>query len=176
MTRRDARNSTFAIGRLSLGDRHIVEVTGTNAQLVAVDAKTVLNRQWAGVEHPRWRLGGLRPRPFASQWGAPFGSWQVIVPAGQSVEIELAGTDFSIAYADQPQGGVMRVEVDGREVLRQPTNEPFTDAAGRRLFMENRRGIRGLPDGLHAIRVTADGGEVLLLGGFSYDTRAARAR
>ena len=35
MARRDPRNSTFSTGKLTLGDRHIVEVTGTNAQLSA---------------------------------------------------------------------------------------------------------------------------------------------
>ncbi len=174
-TKYDPRNSTFAIGRLALGDRHIVEVTGTNAQLVAVDAKTALNRQWVGVESSRWLLGGLKPQPFVSQWGAPFGPQQMIVPAGRSAEIELVGTDFSVAYADQPQGGVLRVEVDGLERLKQPTNESFADAAGQKLFMENRKGICGLAYGLHTIRITAVDKAVVLLGVFSYDTRANRA-
>lgn len=175
MTRRDPRNSTFAIGRLSLGDRHVIEVVGTGAQLVAADAKTALNRQWVGVESPRWKLNGLKPQPFASAWGAPYGSQQVIIPAGQSVEIDLPGTDFSVAYVDQPQGGLARTEINGQERLKQATHESFTDATGRQLFLENRKGIRGLTYGLHAIRITAVEKPVALLGIFSYDTRANRA-
>ena len=40
--------------------------------------------------------------------------------------------------------------------------------------MEDRKGIRGLPYGLHLLRVTAAEGPVSLLGIFSYDTRANR--
>jgi hypothetical protein len=175
MAKRDVRNSTFATGALALGDRHVVEVTGKEARLVAVDAKSVPGRQWIGVESPRWQLAALRPEPFASQWGAPYGTRQVRIPAGRSVTIELPGTDFSLAYLDQAAGGTLRVAIDGRDTLRQPANVAFTDAGGNPLYMENRRGIRGLPYGLHAIRVTADGGPVALLGIFSYDTRPNRA-
>ncbi|MBM4082506.1 MAG: hypothetical protein FJ278_22565, partial [Planctomycetes bacterium] len=70
-TQRDTRHATFAGGRFSLGDRHIVEVGGTEARMFAVDAKTIPDRQWMGVESPRWskaepktrrggRLGALR--------------------------------------------------------------------------------------------------------------------
>jgi hypothetical protein len=140
-----------------------------------VDAKTVPDRQWVGVESPRWNRSGLRVEPFASQWGAPYGARQVRIPSGRSVEIALPGTDFSVAYTDQRDGGTLRVEIDGRDALRAPTNVPFTTAAGERLSMENRKGIRGLAYGLHVLRITADAGPVALLGVFSYDTRANRA-
>ena len=175
MAKRDIRNSTFAIGRLSLGDRHIVEVTGAEAKLVAVDAKTALNRQWTGVESQRWRLGALKAQAFASQWGAPYGAQQVVLPAGSSAEIELPGTFFSVAYADQAQGGRIVVEVDARESLREATNAPFSTAAGEQLFIENRKGVGMVAYGMHAVKVSADGGPVALLGVFSYDTRPNRA-
>lgn len=175
MGARDVRNSTFATGKLTFGDRHIVEVTGTEARLVAVDAKTVPNRQWIGVESLRWHLGSLRPHAFASEWGAPYGSRQVLIPAGQSVEIELPGTYYSVAYADQPNGGTLRVEVDGRECLSQPTNVAFKNAKGDQLFLENRKGIRQLPYGMHTLRIAAANDPVALLGLFSYDTRANRS-
>jgi hypothetical protein len=173
---RDVRNSTWAVGRLSLGDRHIVEVGGKDARLIAVDAKRVPGREWVGVESPRWRLGGLRTQAFASEWGAPYGSRQVLLPAGQSVEIDLPGTDFSIAYVDQAEGGTLRVEVDGVERLLQPTNVAFTASNGEALYLENRRGILGIPYGLHTIRVTALERPAALLGVFSYDTRPNRSR
>jgi hypothetical protein len=173
-TRRDVRNSTFAAGRLSLGDRHIVEVAGGDARLAAVDAKTALERQWTGVDSPRWRLGELKTEAFASEWGAPFGASQVVIPAGHSVEIELAGTDFSVAYIDREQGGTLQVEVDGKRLLETPTNVPFITAAGESAYLENRRGIRGLAFGAHALRITAAERGVALLGVFSYDTRANR--
>jgi hypothetical protein len=143
--------------------------------MFAVDAKTVPDRQWVGVESPRWRLGALRPQPFDSQWGAPFGAWQARVPAGQSVETEVAGTFLSIAYVDRPDGGMMGVEVNGKAILRQPTNVPFRTASGEELMLENRKGIGPLPYGLHSVRVAAINGPAALLGLFSYDTRSNRA-
>ena len=190
--RRDVRNSTFAMGRLTLGDRHIVEVTGTDARFTAVDAKTVPGRQWVGVESPRWQEPGktlevfvngkpaaarpsdLADKAFASEWGAPYGTRQVLLPAGRFLEIEVPGTDFSVAYADAENGGILRVEVDGAERLVQPTNVPFTTAAEEKVYMENRKGIRGLPYGMHRVRVTAVDGPVTLLGLFTYDTRPNR--
>lgn len=173
-TVRDIRNSTFATGKLSLGDRHIVEVSGTEARIVAADSKVVLNRQWVGVDSTRWRLGDLKPQPFASQWGAPYGSMQVAVPAGKSVEIELPGTDISIAYVDQANGGALKVDVDGRECLNQPTNVPFKNTKGEQVFLENRKGVLHLPYGVHTLRLTATGNPVVLLGVFAYDTRPNR--
>lgn len=175
MTRRDVRNSTFVIGKLSPGDRHIVEVAGSESRMMAVDAKTALNRQWTGAESPRWRLGDLRAKPFASQWGEPYGARQVEIPAGKSVEIELAGTLLSVAYVDRPGGGTLAVQVDGRDSLRQPTSVAFRTIAGENLMMENRRGIGSLAYGMHSVRIGAIGGPVALLGVFAYDTRANRA-
>lgn len=174
MVGRDLRNSTFATGRLSLGDRHIVEVTGSEAKLVAVDSKVVPNRQWIGVESRRWRLADLKPQAFLSQWGAPFGTMQVVLAAGQSVDIDVPGTDFSVSYVDQANGGEMRVEVDGREVLHQETNVPVKIAGAEPLYFENRKGLLHFAYGLHTVRVTAGKGAVTLLGIFSYDTRSNR--
>jgi hypothetical protein len=173
--RRDVRNSTFTTGKLSLGDRHIVEVAGNAARLLAVDAKTALNRQWIGAESRLWRPGNLRARPFSSQWGAPFGSHQVEITEEKSVEVDVVGTFLSIAYADQSAGGTLTVHVDGRESLCQPTNVPFRTVAGEDLMMENRRGIGPLAYGVHSVRIKATGGPVALLGVFTYDTRANRA-
>ena len=175
MTRRDNRNSTFATGQLTLGDRHVVEVSGSNSRLVAVDAKSAVSRRWVGVERSAWQRGDLKSRPFNSQWGAPYGSHQLILPAGSFVEIDLSGTDFSVAFADQPGGGTLKVDADGQEALSYSTSTPFLMAGGTREFMENRRGIRDLAYGLHTLRVRAVGGPVALLGVFSYDTRANRS-
>ena len=65
--------------------------------------------------------------------------------------------------------------MDAREALRQPTNVPFRTVQGEMLLMENRRGIGPFPYGLHSVRLTAVGGSVVVLGVFSYDTRANRA-
>jgi hypothetical protein len=175
LARRDVRNSTFALGLLSLGDRHVVEVTGTDARLVAADCKVIVGRQWIGAESPRWTLGTLHPQAFASDWGAPYGSQQVVIPANGSVEIDFPGTDFSVAYVDRPGGGRLRVQVDGRDALDEPTDRPFTTAGGEKRFLENRKGIRHLPYGQHWIRVKAEEGPVALLGLFSYDTRCNRS-
>lgn len=173
--RRDLRNSSFATGLLSLGDRHVLEVTGTDAQITAVDAKTVSGRQFVGVDSPRWKLATRKPEPFVSEWGAPYGSRVVVLAAGESAEIDLAGTDFSVAYADQPNAGVLRAEVDGELGLTTATNVQFTTAAGTKIYMENRKALHGKGYGGHSIRITALGGPVALLGVFSYDLRSNRA-
>jgi hypothetical protein len=167
--RQNNRNSSFAIGRLSLGDRHVLETV--NGKIVAVDAKTVLNRQWVGVESPRWQLFGARPTNYKSEWGAPYGSRQVVLAPGRTVELEVAATDISVAYVDQANGGTMNVFVDGAQKLSQPTNEALTMGEGK-AYLENRRGIRGLPYGMHRVKIQAVGRPVTLLGVFTYDTRA----
>ncbi len=172
--RRDLRNSTFAVGKLSLGDRHIVEVTGKDAKLATVDSKSVPGRRRAGVDSRLWTLGALRPEPFQSAWGAPYGATQVVLPDGGEASIELPGTLFSIAWVDDAAGGTLRLEIDGLPGLEQPTNAAFTDAAGQAQYLENRKAAPPVPYGLHRLKVTAAGGPVRLLGVFAYDTRASR--
>jgi hypothetical protein len=170
---RDSRNSTFATGRLSLGDRHIIEVTGKESAFVAVDSKTALNRQWLGAASPRWKLPA-KPEPFVSEWGAPYGDAAVQIPAGAEATTDFVGTDLSIAYADGTDGGDLIVLVDGLERLHTVTNQVFTDATNQPLYLENRKGIRGLGYGWHRVQVKAVGKPVRLLGAFTYDTRANR--
>jgi len=174
MTRRDLRNSTFALGNLALGDRHIVEVTGAETKFVAVDCKTPINRRWIGVESSSWQRGDLRPAEFTSAVGGPCGGRQLVLPPDKTVAIDVLGTDLSLAYADTPAGGTLVVEVAGRPPLEIATDAPFETAAGEKLYLENRRGIRGLPWGVHALRVKARGGPATLLGVFAYDTRSNR--
>ncbi|MBX7207213.1 MAG: SGNH/GDSL hydrolase family protein [Verrucomicrobiaceae bacterium] len=174
MRARDHRNSTFATGVLCLGDRHIVEVTGTGSAFVAADSKTALYRQWFPVTSPRWKLPG-KPGPFASDWGAPYGDAQVKLAPETEATTDFVGTDISIAYVDAADGGEIVALVDGQEMLRTATNQPFTDAAGNTLHMENRKGIRGLPYGWHTVQVKAAGKPVRLLGAFVYDTRSNRS-
>jgi hypothetical protein len=76
---------------------------------------------------------------------------------------------------DRPQGGQLAVEVDGSPALRVATNVPFAAADGRRLFLENRKGTRWFPYGMHVLRVRAVEGPVALLGAFAYDTRSNRS-
>lgn len=170
---RDNRNSTFATGQLSLGDRHIIEATGKESAFVADDSKSALNRQWQPVTSPRWKLPG-KPEPFASEWGAPFGNAAVKLAPGSDASTDFIGTDLSVAFADAADGGDLIVLVDGKDVLRAATNQPFTDAAGKALFMENRKGIRDLAYGWHNVQIKAEGKPVRLLGAFTYDTRPNR--
>lgn len=169
---RNPRNSVFAIGRLSLGDRHVVEVKGAEARIIAVDAKTALNRTWHGVESKSWRLHDLRVETFSSAWGAPYGTAQVALPPGLPVKLRWVGTDCSVAWAPEPGAGTLVARVDGSERLRERAGVPFTLASGRQAFLENRRGVRGLPYGVHELELEAVGGPVAVLGAFSYDTRA----
>ncbi|MDB6140401.1 MAG: hypothetical protein JWO94_3473 [Verrucomicrobiaceae bacterium] len=174
MKARDNRNSTFAKGRLSFGDRHIVEVTGTDSALIAVDSKAALNRQWTAINSPRWNLPA-KPEPFASEWGGPYGDHQAVIAAGKAASMAFTGTDLSVAYVDAAEGGELVVLVDEVEKLRIAAREPFTDGSGKALYMENRKGIRGLAYGWHQVQVKAEGGAVRLLGAFTYDTRPNRS-
>jgi hypothetical protein len=179
------RNSLFRHGRCVLGDRHVLELGGSAAELTYVDAKICPNRQFYDVRNSLWRAcaadeGGKPPAAvpppthYESSWGAPYGAHERAMPSGTALEIELVGTDLSIAYVDDPDGGILRVAVDGRERLRQETDVPFTDQRGEKHFMENRKGVRALPFGMHTVRVAAEGGTVRLLGVFTYDSRPNR--
>jgi hypothetical protein len=177
--KRDLWNSSFVHGKLTLGDRHIVEVVGEDVKLVALDSKVCLKREWIGVESERWKRGGAGgklPAPeavdFQSEWGAPFGAKKVELAAGQAVELEVQGTDFSVAYVDRKDGGTLRVTVDGEVKLEVGTDVAFVDAAKKEWWMENRKGIRGLPFKKHKVRVEAVGGGVSLLGLVAYDGRS----
>lgn len=168
---RDLRNSLFRYGRCRLGDRHILELAGKGARLTYVDAKQCPGRRYLGVDYPRWELHGNRITPFASQWGAPFGSRQVVLQPGAGIGIEVVCTDLSVAYVDSSNGGTLRVWVDGKVKLVQPANQPFVDLEKRTHYMENRKGILGLPFGLHRVRLEAAGGPVAVLGLYTYDSR-----
>ena len=170
---RDPRNSTFAIGNLSFGDQHIVEVVG--AEIASVDAKTALNRRWHGVEGGGWtRPATGDVTAFVSQWGAPYGSSQLLLRPGETAAIEWVGTDASLAWRSAPGSGVLVARMDGEERLRQAADQPVVLVSGETIHMENRKGILHLPFGVHQLEVEAVGGPVALLGMFSYDTRANR--
>jgi hypothetical protein len=171
---RDIRNSTFRHGRCSLGDRHVLELEGQNAKLVAVDAKLCPDRRFFGMDHPLWRMGDLKPGDFTSAWGAPYGTRQVALPPGAALEIEAVCTDLSVAYVDAPAGGKLRVTVDGVERLVQPADVPFVDIEKKENYIENRKGVRRLPFGMHAVRIETLDAPVAVLGLFTYDSRSNR--
>ncbi len=173
MDARDLRNSTFAIGLLSFGDRHIVEVTGTNAKITAVDAKLALNRVWQGVESSGWKLPA-KTSPLDSEWGSPYGNRKVVLQAGQTATLSWVGTDCSVAWFDRAGGGSLTAQVEGGPSFTVATNTPFTLASGEQTYLENRKGLLHLPYGLHKLEIKAGGGPVELLGAFIYDTRANR--
>lgn len=172
--RRDLRNSLFTYGRLSLGDRHIVELTGDNPRITAADCKVCPNRQFLGIDNPRWNLAGKTPAEFKSEWGAPCGNHLVRLAAGEAIEIEAVGTDLSVAYLDEATGGALRVLVDGQERLTLTANVPYKDSTGREHYLENRRGLRGLGYGTHRVRLEVTEGQVSVLGVFTYDARSNR--
>lgn len=171
---RDVRNSLFRHGRCRLGDRHVLELAGKGAKLTYVDAKTCPNRRWLGVENPRWQLDGAKVVQFASSFGSPYGTNSIALAPGRSITIDAVLTDVSVAYADRPEGGILKVLVDDRPRLNQQTNIPYVDQAGREHYMENREGILGLPYGLHTVRLEAVDRPVTILGIFAYDSRSNR--
>jgi hypothetical protein len=168
---RDIRNSMFRHGRCSLGDRHILEIVGKNAELTYVDSKICPNRRFFTIDNPNWNISGLPVEDFASEWGAPYGSRKIILKPGKSVEIEVVGSDISIAYVDMSKGGVLNVYVDNKLKLSQKTNVPFIDTDTKVNFIENRKGILNLGFGIHKVRLEAKDEPVAILGIFSYDSR-----
>ncbi|MGY8671292.1 MAG: hypothetical protein ACKVHO_01745, partial [Verrucomicrobiia bacterium] len=133
---RNVRNSSFRFGAGRLGDRHVLEVVGDKVRVTGFDSKVCPNRRWLGIGNPRWERGGAGLSDFQSDWGAPFGSRQILLKPGQSLTIEALGTDFSIAWVDRADGGVLEVFVDEHPRMTQPTNLPFVDRGGDEHYME----------------------------------------
>lgn len=164
------RNSTFVHGRLARGDRHIIEIPNKSARLSAVDCKVGLKRRFYGVDAKGWQ-GKSAVEDFQSKWGAPYGERAFQLQPGETLEIEVEADELSIAWLDDPAGGTLVAEVDGKPAWSQPTNQPFIDSQGRTHFIENRRGVLGLPFAKHRIRLQAEGKPVRVIGVFGYDGR-----
>jgi len=173
MRGRNVRNSSFVHGRLSLGDRHIIEILGPGVEVHALDCKVCPNRTFTDAASDKWQKSPGVPaaQPFVSQWGAPCGDQVIVLSEGQAMAIELAATDLSIAYVDDPDGGELRVVVDGKEHLKQPTNVAFVDTDQKPHYLENRKGIRDLAWGTHRVELRAATGSVRVLGAYAYDAR-----
>lgn len=167
---RDLRSCSFTAGRFSLGDRHILELTGTQSKLHAADCRICPGRQFVPVDSLLWDLRGSEVTSFASEWGAPYGSKQALL-AGAPISADVAGTDLAVAWVDAPDGGSFRVLVDGEERLQVAADKPYIDAGGQEHYLENRRAVRGLPYGVHRVRLEPVSGEVAILGVFVYDSR-----
>ena len=168
------RNSVFRHGRTTLGDRHILELSGKNAKLTFVDAKVNPNRRFFPMDNPNWDIAGNRVQDFDSEWGAPYGQKKILLTPGEAIAIEALCTDLSIAYVDGDNGGLLEVFVDDSLRLSQPTNIGFVDTDNRINFLENRKGILHLGFGLHKIRLEARDTPVAILGLFTYDARSNR--
>jgi hypothetical protein len=172
---RNIRNSLFRHGRCRLGDRHVLDIAGPDAKLTCVDAKVCPNRRFLGVDNPQWELNEAEVSDFTSEWGAPYGSRQVMLEPGSSITLDAVFTDVSVAYVDMVNGGTLRVTIDGEERLAQATNIPFVAMDQTQYLMENRKGVLGLAYGLHTVRLEAVDAPVTVLGVFSYDSRSNRA-
>jgi hypothetical protein len=169
---RNIRNSLTRYGRLTLGERHVVELSGENAQLTYIDSKNCPNRRLITMANQLWHLNGEKVEKFNSEWGAPYGNDMINLEKEKSVEIKVLATDISVAYVDEKDGGSFTVEVDGEPKLEQTANAVYTDANKKEYYMENRKGILGLPFGVHNIKITAKDKAIKLLGIFSYDSRS----
>ena len=101
----------------------------------------------AGVENPRWNGNETPVTTFKSDWGAPYGTRQLLLQPGKSIAIDGVCTDVSVAYVDRPK---------------------------QKHYMENRKGILGLGYGLHTVRLQAVSKPVVVLGVFTYDLRRGR--
>jgi len=175
-TRRDICNSSFATrGSPAIGERHVIEVIGTNAnvRLVAVDCKIIPTRTWLGVKNQDWKLNQNKVKSFPSLMGAPDGINCVNLLPGASMEVDVFGTDLAVAYADDPQGGRLEIAIDDQPGLIVDANQPYIDTQGNKLYIENRRGIRGLEYKRHHVVLRTLDKPVSILGIYVYDTRSA---
>ena len=169
----DLRNAFAQHGRLSFGDRHVVEAASPFI-FHALDAKQTLNRSYTGVESPLFS-GIRKAEPYTSLTGYPYGRKTALLQPGQSCSVTLAGNAFAIAWVDMPDGGILKAQIDGKKVFETATDKPFALLSKEKLFMENRRGVNGLAFGMHTIKLTAVGKPVKVMGVFAYDLRANRA-
>jgi len=173
-TRYDLRNSFSRYGRLSFGDRHVLEVNPAYL-FNAVDAKRCLNRNYVGIESNLFSGGQGKVLPYESKTGFPYGRFVKILAPGESCTVSAAGSAFAPVWADTPAGGTLQVDVDGKKAFEAATNQPFTLRSGEKIFMENRKGIRGLPYGVHAVTFKALKAPVAVMGLYSYDLRSNRS-
>ncbi|MBU0608789.1 MAG: hypothetical protein KKI08_12955, partial [Armatimonadetes bacterium] len=77
-----------------------------------------------------------------------------------------------LAYVDEAAAGKLKVTVDEGAPVEIAANVPYKDAGGKEIFMEDRKGLRNLGYGLHAVKIEAVEGPVAVLGLFAYDTRS----
>ena len=90
MTKRDPRNSVFATGALSLGDRHVLELTDADGKIAAVDSKIAFGREQIGVEDARWKIADKKIEKFNSSWGAPYGSQKIVLHPGRNSDAAIS--------------------------------------------------------------------------------------
>lgn len=164
------RNSFYRHGRLTFGDRHVVEV---EAPFVfnAMDTKLSPNRYYTGIESKLF-TGVKKVSAFQSKTGFPYGRYVTTLQPGESCQVQLIGNGFSVAWVDTEKGGLLQADVDGEKVFEQATNVPYVTLTKEKLFMENRKGIQGLAFGVHTITLKALKAPVTVMGVYSYDMRS----
>ena len=173
-TRYDLRNSFSRYGRLSFGDRHVIEVNPAYV-FNAVDAKRCLNRNYIGVESGLFSGGAGKALPCASKTGFPYGRFVKILAPGESCTVTFAGTACAPVWVDTPKGGTLQVDIDGKKAFELATDQPFILKSGEKIFMENRKGLQGLPYGVHTVTFKALKGPVTVMGLYGCDLRSNRA-
>ena len=166
------RNSFFRHGRLPVGDRAVIEVGGHH-KFNAVDCKIILNRSYCGVESKAFK-GINKYEEYNSMTGYPYGRYISVIEPGKECTATLLGNTFSIVWADHQEGGTLTAEVDGKKAFAIETNKPYTFIDKTQLFIENRKGITGMPYGMHKITIKADKAPVKIMGIYSYDIRSNR--
>lgn len=167
------RNSFFRHGRLPLGDRHIVELSDAY-KFTGIDSKVSPDRYYTGVESKLFK-GIKKPLPYQSKTGFPYGRFTAVLAPGEKCQVQLTGNAFAITWVDTPKGGTLQAEIDGRKVLETATDKPFVTLKKEKLFIENRKGVEGIPFGVHTITLKALKAPVVIMGIFSYDTRSDKS-
>jgi hypothetical protein len=166
----NVRNSFYRHGRLSLGDRHVVELSD-DFKFTFIDTKLSPNRTYAGVESPLFK-GVKKAQPFNSQTGFPYGKFVTVLNPGESCSVDLVGSAFAVTWVDTPKGGTLQAAIDGKNCFEVSANQPFVMQNKEKLFIENRKGICGIPYGSHTITLKAVKAPVTIMGVYAYDNRS----
>ena len=169
----NVRNSFFRHGRLALGDRHIVEVEAP-FKYTFMDCKQPLNRYYTGVESKLF-TGIKKVQNYKSRTGFPYGRFVTTLMPGESCKVALPGNAFSVVWVDAVKGGTLQADIDGQKAFEIATNVPFVMQNKERLYIENRKGIQGMPFGIHTITLKAVKAPVMIMGVYAYDTRSVKA-
>ena len=166
------RNSFFRNGSSPQGGRYIVEMSDDCPfSFSKVFAKVPLNRNYIAADSKLWIGKKGTVTNFASKYNGVFGDKYFTLQPGQSVKVQVKGTEFAPAYIDDVNGGVLIVKVGNTKTVEFATNVPYKFINGKTAYIENRQSTGQVPYNCYEVTLTAKDKAVKVLGLYSYDKR-----